>query len=741
MDWTGGVRRRFAAGKNNALVQKQKAHFAKVRATLQNTPSSQHTFRPDLFDAAGDDIGELVDKRRRLDEYAREGRVKRGSEKHRQRAHTSTIYSSHRKSPDRPLQRNPSLRCERQRAKRASSVVSISPGTSASSSPSSRSSRRSAQAPTRTRQHSRPLHHMAEDEQLLTANRRRLLARTDWLGLAAARPVQMKFSSYRDKDQIGKRRKVEKSGHRAKPAGRRLLTPLFEERLLQPEYLMSGALPADDIRIRIGTDALASQTQRSRQSHTPANASVRQASTEFGPLSEESMLLDADGDGFETEPLETTIFRQRAAPLAPSMAAMAGSQLFDTTQYTLDSPDMRPLSECSIIADEAHMYDVERYGANEIVPAVFRDSVVQQRRFVPLGGQARLAKDAEAETDANPHRTVVPKNAAQLIGLGHGPDAESTQHSPNLASAGLDADDETWRRLMNIQKHASSHVSMAALRSSSQHNTTSDSSHRPSLCQDNDPAYEQPPDVSTPRGLGTQTANVARAGAGSMEQSTPLRSPSASLRQIMRLAQQPTHHERPSAPEEPDDNALWKQFIVGSDDGSSDTSQRLAMTPTHPVTEAGIEERAGLTAASSFEASGLWTSDRATNGELQSITSSTRLSTAHVLRKRKADTSFAYRQKPRVSQASMIAQPERVEYHASTEDSVPADIGKSRATNIHASVVNVLNPKQYKKAPPSTKKGPATRKASGFLPSRKVKTRNKPHSVYDLVDSDGLSLA
>lgn len=38
MDWTGGTRRRYAGAKNNnAGLQRQKAHFARVRAAKQNS--------------------------------------------------------------------------------------------------------------------------------------------------------------------------------------------------------------------------------------------------------------------------------------------------------------------------------------------------------------------------------------------------------------------------------------------------------------------------------------------------------------------------------------------------------------------------------------------------------------------------------------------------------------------------------------------------------------------------------
>jgi len=40
MNWTGGTLQRLKAGRQNGVLQKQKEHFAKMRARLQNAPNS-----------------------------------------------------------------------------------------------------------------------------------------------------------------------------------------------------------------------------------------------------------------------------------------------------------------------------------------------------------------------------------------------------------------------------------------------------------------------------------------------------------------------------------------------------------------------------------------------------------------------------------------------------------------------------------------------------------------------------
>ena len=133
---------------------------------------------------------------------------------------------------------------------------------------------------------------MDEEERLLLAKRRNLLARTDWLGLNMQRPINISFRSSGDKDRIGKRRKVRSSTSRkGRPAAPRMVTPLFQQPFSPDVGAMGMPLEPEDIRIKIGTDALASQTQPSRRSHTPGRTSVRHPSTEFGPLSEETVAV------------------------------------------------------------------------------------------------------------------------------------------------------------------------------------------------------------------------------------------------------------------------------------------------------------------------------------------------------------------------------------------------------------------------------------------------------------------
>lgn len=262
MDWTGGTRRRYAqTGKNNQILAKQKAHFAKARANGKTrSPGSVPDF---IREAVGHQVPSASGGSRHFAHV---------DDQDRSRSSTSAAHGrSHHKGRDAAQRSAP--------VGRKMTSHAITPDVSGANVPSASNG-------------------VTDEEYRLRLNRQRLLARTDWLGLSASRPLKIKFPTNRDKERIGKRRKIEKPRRKDvhRPLQRRI-TPPFQhrERLLEP--MMSGAVLNDDIEVRIGTDAFATQTQQSRKSITSINTSMRPPSTEFGPLSEESMLLgEEDGD-------------------------------------------------------------------------------------------------------------------------------------------------------------------------------------------------------------------------------------------------------------------------------------------------------------------------------------------------------------------------------------------------------------------------------------------------------------
>lgn len=235
------------------------------------------------------------------------------------------------------------------------------------------------------------------EEEALIANRERLLARQDWLGLAATRPVRMKFPSDRERQRIGKRRKIHKSKprHGHEVANHAIANPV--EGWRAPfEPMMSGAIGNDEIQIKVGTDAFLSQTHRSRPSHNSVNTSIRPISTDFGPISEESMLLKADSDGFETRDEDRGVF--------PEGLEAFGSRFRERSREYFDAP----CSDTAYpVAFQQTMRDVHLHhppgfqdGIRDFSPGSIDDALLQQHKM-PNRGEYPWAMAARELPDSD----------------------------------------------------------------------------------------------------------------------------------------------------------------------------------------------------------------------------------------------------------------------------------------------------------------------------------------------------
>ncbi|KAK1078378.1 hypothetical protein LTR33_007286 [Friedmanniomyces endolithicus] len=689
MDWTGGSRRRFAAGKNNASVLKQKQHFARARGIAQNLASSQHMFKLDLLPPTTAAPGNHHTYHSRHSVKSPAG----ADERHRRSAADRTRT--------RPVMSDDRRRSTTRAQLQYHDVVYVSSELSSSTRPTSGAA--SLNGPTHPDLQAGPTQDgaVAEEDLRLLADRRRLLARGDWLGLSATRPLQMAFTSSHDKDRVAKRRKVAKSRQR-------LLTPPFEERLLRPIHTMSGAFPQDDFHIKIGTDALATQTQPSRPSHSRANTSMRQPSTEFGPLSEESMLLGDEGDSFEAynivDPLRlppqiSELLEGRSLPEETPISLIPCSVAGDfcseaTSPSRAPSPPMARLADA--FQEGHHIHDV----SDKVDPAIASASHVCSSP-VP---------DGEPDTHPSLVATSAPKGA------------------PN------EEDDEIWRNLLHIQQYTPSHASLEALRSSSLHVTTSSNSHRPALWG---PDLEDRNDdvllLSTPRGAGTQVVPLTHPDVASQGRSNIMQSPSASLEQILRLAELPALVDNQTADDDADDSA-WRDFIIGSGDDDSEVSQPLITAdllnirePTDEVATARLYSPA---------TSGLGTSASATQGDTNLVSGTTLVSGSQGSPPNELQLSTEAFGVP-----DSLA-PAGTTYDDDIEDVSSSLHHKRHRANIHAEPVRIQSKRQFvvpKAQPALMSKGRNTKRFK--RPDAIAWRQHDKHDIYDLLDSDGRSLA
>ncbi|KAI6794390.1 hypothetical protein KC360_g5767 [Hortaea werneckii] len=432
----------------------------------------------------------------------------------------------------------------------------------------------------------------SKEEQLLNSKRYELLAQSDWLGLAIVRPLRFEYSSVIDKDRIGKRRKIDNPAQSSKPAVRRLLTPLLEEAPAPPGAAMRATLPIDEMRIKVGTDAFDSQTQRSRNSPKHVATSMRHPSVEFGPLSEESMLLGDNYEDFE--------------PRIPSAAA---STMLDESPVALHATNAEGtqwhsgIDALSNLDDRMDVEQVEEWVAH-------LDSATRESCKVPLHPTQDDGAIQPFENSTLARVTSHLPMERQPTNVGDLGDSASCKRSDSESSGVL------MRQLLGIQKFASSNASISAVRSSSQHSLTSGLSHRPILNTQVSLPGGSANVVSTPCGVGTQDPDYTwhesreRIGRSSAAQSTSDWDTGCNVAQVPGLADLAEAVGMNNSEDRHKES--WRDFIIGSVDGSSQSSDQPRELEEDELKD--VQDSNEVFATSSLPVSGMGSSDMATGG-------------------------------------------------------------------------------------------------------------------------------
>ena len=545
MDWTGGTRRRFAGAKNNnAALQRQKAHFAKARAAIQHEPFSSHQ------------------RSRAIDH----------NDDTRARPYKGIVFQS-----------NSSLRLLTQPVPGRDPVVSTRDERIKTSIRQSGATSFAGDA------------RLCQDEELhLLASRRKLLARNDWLALDHTRPLRIGFPAAVDKDRVGRRRKIKKSSEtRMKAARPRLMTPLFEERLEPNAYHMSGALSPEDrghIEVKVGTSAFGTRGRPSGRSNTSRNASMGAQSTALSHLSEESMLLGADGDSFDADQVEVPAYKH---DVHSTLEGMARPPSFDSGRYDVEEVDRYSscTREYSLALDEDH--ELQKHRA-EVLDEHRRSISSSYCVAEPIIGIS------EVDNYAAPGSMIRSSGGLQQADEVDNLDIDLLVDPSGMAipahenSPELDAEQE-WRHLMGIATQSESLTSRRALDSLSEHITTSESVQ-----------MIRPGDVRHGVDVKDDTTGPQQCN-NSLTQAHPAQAPN-----LLMTGTQPP----PRLPEDAqgniddtDDEALWREFIIGSQDSESGDELHSAWQRSRErMRQSSAQPR-------SVQVSGLGTSDQATRGE------------------------------------------------------------------------------------------------------------------------------
>lgn len=272
MNWTGGRLQRHSrnsGGKSLTNIQKQ--HFAKVRTRLQNGPRAVSPLDFSLFHAAQDrhEDTRLKEEDARLERQPKRQRTLReydstaalanrlSSMKPRLTSHRRGLSSQLRPSRE-PAERRYPHSHHGEAAKRAPitmPAITIREGVddlyddNDEEEPEQypQSSRRSTSFTLPPRNPTVLEHKTLEDQ------RQSLLEQEDWVGTAIIRPLKISFPTSKNRDKIGRRRKINEEDRirRAAPP-RQVYEPLLREQLDAHSRGWDDPGLGEDISVRIG---------------------------------------------------------------------------------------------------------------------------------------------------------------------------------------------------------------------------------------------------------------------------------------------------------------------------------------------------------------------------------------------------------------------------------------------------------------------------------------------------------
>jgi hypothetical protein len=377
MNWTGG---RLQRSKANAkpLVKTQKQHFAKARLRLQNGRSSRSpvalsiSHRQYGHDTEMQDdivIGDHLRNRERSisQEYFHEEHTS-GFQSPRSRHHHHATIDEPRPKRRRFEGAFDRGHCDVQAI--ASRVTQHVHNTALEKKPSLAGvvelNRKSAAAEPNT----------------LKNVKRNLLKKSDWMGLSAARPLKMAFTTVEEMEHIGKRRKITEPDQQRKATAQSdsRSRPAIHRRHRKGQHGSdTSVLHTEDASIRIGANIHQTQTTPRLSNKEPQVPTVsRSASTE-------PMLLDKFNGG--ASPLGQTQKVEQALPPTNGRRSLSPEILLQSeTRPAFSNPDgANKVEDARFAPSRVHAYSAEQRSEVEsgwVLPTL--DQVRDSKNFDEL---------------------------------------------------------------------------------------------------------------------------------------------------------------------------------------------------------------------------------------------------------------------------------------------------------------------------------------------------------------------
>jgi hypothetical protein len=320
---------------------------------------------------------------------------------------------------------------------------------------------------------------MNEETRLLEANRRRLLTQQDWVGIDPSKPVQLRFLSSKEKENIGKRRRT--TGKHGAALRQNNDSGLSVRQLRPAHKAFAGPLERgnniDNIRIRIGTDALTNTYSAHTNDHVQSQASSEpMLFDQEGPAAQQRETPDLAPPVTSQSRGARSVSRQTSAmPHANSSTGEQTGHYHDVARHHEPIPSQDAFEQGSSIYDELELQNRDTtsiHQENESSSAGFRlmYRVEGNERDLHLvfgnsnfsaGGRGRIVSRDSDISETQPLREPNSARASQTSQI-HRIDNDMEQSTIYKDSAALAiVDEELWKSYLAISDGRSSHSDAA----------------------------------------------------------------------------------------------------------------------------------------------------------------------------------------------------------------------------------------------------------------------------------------
>lgn len=422
----------------------------------------------------------------------------------------------------------------------------------------------------------------------MLAKRRKLLNRDDWLALEPTRPLRLEFPAGAGGSSIGRRKKI-KPVMRSAPrtVQRPPFSPVFREHLGNNDVFVSGAMPStvdEPIHIKVGTSAFGSPHHA--RSNTSVSSRFSMAdTTRASCLSEESMLLGADGDYFDAARVEVPTVRQALHRSTDQpLAVSSGSWMVSSSEREYD----KLVINVSSLRTEYE--ESPRRGT-----VACREYRLTHSRSSP---EATQPSPHGYRSDGEPSKQESP-SIDKVYHRFHADRSEITKEIGDNPEAEPESE-SIWRRLIGIRALEENAASTKAVHSTSAHSDTSDTaflstSHR----------------LVDYQNCGGRNPRQGAPIGACHERITPLHMQHQPLRVPFQVHLRQSEFGLPKMQDrsqEDDTEALWREFILGTSDTEDGNNSQISWKR-----ESTGEKRSYQADPLKLDDSGA--SDRATQGD------------------------------------------------------------------------------------------------------------------------------